>query len=560
MPAQRSTPTGPAYYDVLVVGAGPSGLTTAISAARSGASVLVVDRHPGTSIFPKATGIRPRSMEILRSWGLERRVRAAHLDVRVAMAVSATLTDARQQELPLGFASAETLAALSPTGFAVVAQDQLEPVLLDHLRERGGQVRFGTELVGYDSRTAPGDRGIVARLRARSGGAAYSVGCRFLVGADGADSAVRRAAGIGLRHLGTEGDQLGVLFRADLDARMRGQRYALHMVTQPGAEGMFVPSGGDGRWVYHRQSEPHDPQVRSWTKARWAGAIRAASGVPGLRPDVIGVSPWSFRAAVATAVRRGEVFLVGDAAHATTPRGATGMNTGIADGHNLGWKLAWVARGWAGADLLDSYAAERYPVGLHNALASLRPSSGAPDLGQDFGVVYSSAVIEAAGGSGAAAGEALDETGLPRAVPGARAPHAWVEYAGREVSTLDLFDGRLTVLAGPDGGAWRRLAEELTTSGVPVQALTVGDDLGEGSDELVRRYRLAPTAAVLVRPDGHVARRLPEAWRVVGPARRPLFRAAVDRALGRRPPGQPMRPVSTPSRVRGPEKEREAVS
>jgi 2-polyprenyl-6-methoxyphenol hydroxylase-like FAD-dependent oxidoreductase len=537
MSARCTRPTEHASYDVLVVGAGPSGLTTAIGAARTGARVLVVDRHPGTSVFPKATGVRSRSMEILRAWGLEQRVRLAHQDVRTAAAVSATLTDPRQQELSLGFATPETLARLSPSGLAVVAQDHLEPVLLGHLLERGGEVCFGTELAGYS--LSPGAGGAVARLRPRGGGAAYEVGCRYLVGADGADSTVRRLAGIGVRDLGTEGDQLGVLFRADLAARIEGRRYGLHMVTRPGAEGVFVPSGTDGRWAYHRQSENHAAE-RRWSKARWTEAIRAASGVPDLRPDILGVFPWSFRAAVATAVRRGDVFLVGDAAHATTPRGATGMNTGIADGHNLGWKLGWVTRGWAGAALLDSYAAERYPVGLHNALASLRPSDGEPDLAQDFGVVYESAVVDPADPS-PGTGASRDEHGLPLAVPGARAPHAWVRYAGREMSVLDLFEGRLTLLIGRNADAWRALAGGPSATGVPFRAVTVSVDLADPSGELVRRYRLAPSAGVLVRPDGHVARRLPEAWRVVGPARRALFQAAVDQALGRRPPDRPMR-------------------
>lgn len=529
MPASKPA-SNDRCYDVLVVGAGPSGLTTAIAAARSGVRVLVVDRHQGTSVFPKATGIRPRTMEILRSWGLEQAVRAGHQDVRVAAAVSATLVDAHQQELPLGFAGPQTLERLTPTGFGNVAQDHLEPVLVDHLRDRGGRVRFDTELVGIDTR----DGGVVARLRRRAAGPAYEVRARYLVGADGADSTVRRLAGIGVRHLGTEGDQMAVLFRADLSERIEGRRYALHMVTVPGAEGVFVPSGTDGRWAYHRQTPSTHEANGSWTEAESIETIRAASGVPDLRPDVLGTFRWSFRAAVAESVRSGDVFLAGDAAHVTTPRGATGMNTGIADGHNLGWKLGWVVRGWAGEELLDSYPAERYPVGLHNALASLRPAGPEADLDQDFGVVYSSAVVDAADPTPGDAGHAVDADGLPRAVPGARAPHAWVEYAGRTVSTLDLFEGRLTVLTGRDGGVWRALAEELA-AGVPMLTATVGVDLADPSGRLTQAYRLLPSAAVLVRPDGHVAARLPESWRVVASTRRRVLRATVDGALGRPP-------------------------
>jgi len=204
----------------------------------------------------------------------------------------------------------------------------------------------------------------------------------------------------------------------------------------------------------------------------------------------VGLFPWSFGASVATSVRVGDVFLVGDAAHRTTPRGATGMNTGIADGHNLGWKLAWVVRGWAGEALLDSYEAERAGVGRVNAQTSLQTSLGAPpshSLAQDFGVVYQSG---AALGSGPLVGR--------------RAPHAWITVNGRSASSLDLFDGRLTVLAGPSGVGWRAPAAELALAGIPIALLGLGHELADPTGELAARYRLNSDGCVLVRPDGYV--------------------------------------------------------
>ncbi len=215
------------------------------------------------------------------------------------------------------------------------------------------------------------------------------------------------------------------------------------------------------------------------------------------------------------------MFLVGDAAHRTTPRGATGMNTGMADGHNLGWKLGWVARGLAGEELLATYAEERYPVGLHNALASLEafaPDRGT-DLSHDFGVVYAS------GGVQPVATDPVTEDGaVVVAAPGARAPHAWVSHAGQRRSTLDLFDGRLTLLAGPGGTTWD---EALATSDVPVQVLVAGTDVRDTTGDLERRYRLGD-GAVLVRPDGHVA------WRLAAGDVRGLA-DALTTTLGRQP-------------------------
>ena len=523
----------PVAYDVLVVGAGPSGLTTAISAARHGASVLVVDRHRGTSVFPKATGVRPRSMEILRTWGLEDRFRASHQDLRVAMGISMSLVDPHQQEVSLGAPEPEVLAQVGPSSFAISAQDELEPVLLDHLLSIGATVRFETELVDM----LPDDDGQVARLQGVGAGPAssYDVHARYVVGADGGESSVRRLAGIDVRHLGTEGNHLAMLFRADLAERIIGRRYALHMVTTPTGPAMFVPSGS-GRWVHDRQWHPElGETLESWTDARAIETIREDAGVPDLDVELLGVFPWSFGAAVATAMRADRVFLVGDAAHRTTPRGATGMNTGIADGHNLGWKLAWAARGWAGEGLLDSYAEERYPVGQANALASLEASGPdtTGDLSQDFGVVYTSSAVLRDGAATAPPARFSSVDCLPGAVPGARAPHAWVQQGGHGVSTLDLFDGRLTLLTGRAVDRSSAI-RDLAAVDAPAALVTVGRDVSDTWCELERAYRLGETDAVLVRPDGHIA------WR--SSASTADLRTALRTALGRAP-------VTTPSLV-----------
>ena len=493
-------------YDVIVIGAGPSGLTTATALARSGVRVLVVEKHRGLSIFPKATGIRPRSMEILRGWGLEAEVRRRSQPNQLGMAISPTLAGPRQV-VDLGLPADEVVSAETPARLAICGQDQLEQVLHDHLRAWGGTIRFGTEMVGF-SQT---DTAVCVRLRPRDGQTSYQITAQYLVGADGGRSQVRAGVGIDFELLGSEGNHLAVLFDADLSAVLPDPPYVLNAVVAPGVEGLFATTGQPSRWIYDMEWHPEaSEQLEDWTSERITARLRAASGLPDLNPKLIGVFPWDFGAGVASGYRRGRVFLVGDAAHRTTPRGATGMNTGIADGHNLGWKLAYVIKGQAKDALLDSYEAEREPVGRANATASLQTMIDRPPqdgLAHDFGVEYASAAI-------------VGRTPLT----GRRAPHAWTELRDpramsssnglghastgsgriRRVSTIDLFDGSFTLITGPDAQPWRAARAELAQTGVPISVLSLGVELSDPHGELESRYQLGDRGCVLVRPDGYV--------------------------------------------------------
>ncbi|MGQ0718363.1 MAG: FAD-dependent oxidoreductase [Pseudonocardiales bacterium] len=450
--------------DVLVVGAGPAGLTAATMLARHGVDVLVVERHDGTSPFPKATGVSTRTMELLRTWGVEQRVRAGAMRVRPGLTVCDTLADpAQKMDMPFGYPTDEAALAVSPTTPCYCPQDHLEPVLLEHLRAHGGRVRFGTELTG----STTGATGVHAELR-------------------------------------------------DLTRRLPRPPSVLNFVEVAGAEGLFVPTSTDDRWIYGREWHPdRGESMADWTLHRCIELLRAGTGLPDLRPEILAVMPFVMGGHVATSSRAGRTFLVGDAAHRTTPVGGIGMNTAIHGAHNLGWKLAWVLRGWAGEALLDSYQAERRPIGTENVLRSLRqePQRAGEGLAWDVDVRYRSAVVEAGPGTGT----------------GERAPHAWVRHGGSRVSTLDLFDGRLTVLTGSRGGPWRRAVAELAAAGLPIVALSAGRDLHDEDGALARHYRLGDAGAALVRPDGYLA------WRRPGPGgdARAALRSAVGLALGR---------------------------
>jgi putative polyketide hydroxylase len=514
-------------YDVLIAGAGPAGLATAISAARHGARVLVVERHATTSIHPRATGISTRTMEIFRGWGIADAVRAVGVDVSIFAAAGQTLADPGLTPVPSGYPSPREALAVSPAVPACSPQDHIEPLLVEQVRRLGGEVRFSTEL--GDLRT--GRHGVRATLTDRRTGTARTVRARYVVGADGPRSTVRAALGIGVEHLGTMGEFVQVQFRSDLGTVVGSRRHALYIIGHPEAEGLILPFGS-GRWGYAKQYFPERGEsAADFTRARWTELLRIAAGVPALQPEIIGDASFTLAAEMATAFRAGRGFLAGDAAHRMTPVGGVGMNTAIHDGHNLGWKLAWAARGLAGEELLDSYAEERRPVGLRNTLRSLRrgepdPSDGLPG---DLGSRYDSAVIAAADVEPPATGFASPD--LDGAAPGERAPHVWILHGGRRRSTLDLFDGQLTLLIGRRGRGWRRAAARLADTGLPIAGLTGGVDIAEADGRLALAYRIGETGAVLVRPDGYVA------WRCDVAAAHPVttLESAVGAALGRTP-------------------------
>ena len=300
-------------YDVLVVGAGPSGLTTAVAMARLGVRVLVIEKHPGLSIFPKAIGVRPRSMEIFRSWGLEPEVRRRSQRGRVEMSIQPTLgmpgrKSASDCRIPGWWRRSHRRRSRS------CGQDQLEAVLHDHLLARGGEVRFRTELVAI-TQTADG---VDAVIRHRDTDEPSVVTARYLVGADGARSLVRSLIGIEFEVLGTEADHLSVLFNGDLSAVIPDPPYILNITVAPGFEGLFASTAMPHRWIYDMEWHPETGErIEDWTPERITARIRGAAGLPDLQPEIVGVFPWDFGRGVAP----GAIAAAGCCWSATPPTG-----------------------------------------------------------------------------------------------------------------------------------------------------------------------------------------------------------------------------------------------
>jgi 2-polyprenyl-6-methoxyphenol hydroxylase-like FAD-dependent oxidoreductase len=532
---------------VLIVGGGPVGLSASLFLSRQGIRSLLVERHPGTSILPKARGINARTMEIYRQFGVEQAIRDAGLaPERTGLIVWTESLAGKEVErrVPGRMSPANRAATAVPN--CLCAQDDLEPVLRRFAEaEPLAELRFNTELI-----QAWQDADCVAAVLAdRVSGTETLVRAQYLIAADGAQSRIRRM--LGVRMIGHERvyDSVNILFNADLRPWTADRPAALYFVEQPDLRATFLTINASDRWGFLIHSLKHyNYTPADFTAERCVALIRKAVGVADLPVRVLGVSAWEASAVVADRYRDARIFLAGDAAHEMPPTGGFGMNTGVQDVHNLAWKLAAVLHGQADASLLDTYHAERQPTGLAITQASLenslsmgrtsrQESAKLPraaflsEQGLIFGAAYESAAVIADGSPAPVLDDPVTQY-VPSARPGCRAPHVWLRRGGTQVSTVELFGPCFVVLTGARGGAWLDAAERLADSShPPLVAHMIGGDgaLVESDGSWADVYGVADDGAVLVRPDGHVA------WRAASGVDAPAeaLRAALEGVLGR---------------------------
>jgi putative polyketide hydroxylase len=514
---------------VLVVGGALTGLSSAVFLGAQGVRCLLVERHPDLLIHPRLRGVTPRAVEALRQVGLEPAIRRASFATGEGYTWVPVRADTLAGEHQVAEEPQEDDQAgeASPAAFAPIDQDKLEVLLRGRAEELGADVRFSTELVSFEEDA----EGVTALLRDRRDGAERTVRAGWLVAADGANSLTRERLGIGTDGPGVLFHTVTTMIEADLDPALRGRRVSIAYLQRPRPFTILMAHDEAGRrWVFATGYDPaHGESVEDFTDERCVELVRAAAGLPDvavrLRPQIPGtdlkVLGFSVGARVAQAYRAGRAFLVGDAAKIVPPTGGLGGSTGILDAHNLAWKLAAVVAGQAGPGLLDTYHAERHPVGLftmQQALARfgarMAPGGGeAPPIVDysaiAFGYQYRSAAVLGAAEDGA---PPLLPSQL-RGQPGTRAPHLPLAGGGGPASTVDLYGRRFVLLAGPDGGAWAKAADAVSQRlGVPLHAYRFGVELAAAGDaDGAAAHGLTPAGALLVRPDGFVAWRSPEA-------------------------------------------------
>lgn len=549
---------------VLVVGAGPAGLTATALLATYGVQTLTITKYPGTANSPRAHVTNQRTMEVFRDLGIEERVRELAtpntLMGNCIWATSFAGTEIARLHAWGGSDQRKADYALaSPSEMCNAPQHLLEPEILACARERGATFLFNTEL----TQISQDADAVTAILQDRITGETTQVKARYVIGADGGASTVVPQCGFEMEGEMGLGAAVNCWLEVDLARYCEHRPGVLYWMTQPGNDywvgsGTYICVRPWNEWVLLFMYNPAEgePDLSEDAIIRRA---RATIGDDSLPIRVKAVSKWQINHVAAKSMRQGRVFIAGDAAHRHPPANGLGTNTSIQDAFNLAWKLAHVIRGSADDALLDTYSAERQPVArqvVDRAMKSVRnmlpiakalgfepgqsEAQGWENVdelfsdtahgrerrhalqdavnlqnyqfnchGVELGQTYESAAVAPDGRPREPFTRDPELYYHASSAPGSVVPHAWLEHRKARVSTLDLVGhGRFTLLTGVGGHDWRGIAARVGRQlGIDIDVVTIGGPNCDAHDVYGTWHTQRDTTdagAVLVRPDRFV--------------------------------------------------------
>jgi 2,4-dichlorophenol 6-monooxygenase len=575
------------HTDVLIVGAGVTGLTAAALLARQGIPAIAISKYPSTANTPRAHITNQRTMEVLRDLGVEKTAyRAGQMMHEVPDTIWVTSLAGRELARRRSWGTrTDRLGdydAGSPCTHVNIGQHLLEPIIHRRAVEFGADIRFLNELVEISQ----DDSGVTATVRYRPTEEHYQIRAKYVVGADGGRSVVADQLGFRLDGEADLGYALNAWFEADLSEFVAHRPAILYFTNHPGRDdfygsGAFLLVQRWNEWVIQFSYDPTTENLDA-SEAAILPRILRAIGDDTVPVKIKAMTKWQINHVVAHNYRVGRAFVAGDAAHRHPPANGLGSNTSIQDSYNLAWKLAAVLRGKADPALLDTYSSERQPVGrqvIDRAIASVGVVAGIPramgiEAGQDENHGWAALdLLFAPAAAGETRREELDhqlqqfDYGVnchgvemsqryhkgalvddgtpwptcqrdaelfhhPTTHPGASLPHVWLEHQGARVSTLDIVppDG-WALISGIDGESWQQAAKKVADEfGIDIASCAVGPglDYDDSYGDWTRIREITDRGCLLVRPDRHIA------WRKVDVSADPVteLRDALQHILG----------------------------
>ena len=558
---------------VVVIGAGPVGLTLANELSYRGVSAVVLESKAGTSRSPKAIAISTRSMEHFRRLGLQEKLQEASYPKDLKMNISAFTSIAEKNSVitQLNFSSPREVLAGKPgatfplyaRGTTVVCpvfcpQFTSEPILRDHLQNSPHvTLCYGWKVVSLEQ----DEEGVTVRAREIDGQGERVVRAKYAVGCDGGRSWARKQLGIGSYGKFTVARAVTVTLKSPelLQRMVDMDRFGFSVVIGPGMSVVFIILNMQGEFACHVIMPPDTTDEKQTEMAHnvrpWLQKV-VGGNVPF---TVTSADPYNMHAIVATKYRKGRCFLMGDAAHQWAPVGGLGMNTGISDAADLAWKLEAALKGFGGKHLLDSYQSERRPIAddtrrfafgflpsppkvdimflfknpvsrfvlgkLVKTLFELEFGSLTGDLILGFQYSSSNVIAHERNADGSVK---VRPSGVLASLPGCRAPH--LAIPGRCATIMDLF-GHKFVLLVIDGRETdcQLLKEEMSQRGAPLDVVSV--------PKLPAVVKLYDQKYYLVRPDGVIA------WRANYQPSSKEAKKIAGIVLGDHPPRRLLSPI-----------------
>lgn len=489
-------------HDVVIVGAGLAGLSTAVFLALNGVRALLIERNASTSILPKARGQNPVTMETLRMAGITEAIRAARPPGKpgITSLVSESLTG---KVIYDHIAHRPDFSRFSPEVPGMASQARAEHALLQRALALGVDVRFNCacdSVMEYDDR-------VELQLRNLTTDTTWAANVRYLVAGDGIRGGIAAQVGIGHHGVGHLKAVTAVRFNADLSPWSGDNAMTIHYVKNPAlpdGSGILVSTDFPNQWVANFSADPdRSPQATR-------ELIKVLLGLDDIEFEVTGDTTYNYSHRIADRLSTQRVFLTGDAAHVMPPTGGQGGNTAMQDGFYLGWKLAYVLRGIAGPGLLASYDVERRPyaeIVCTWQAANLAERREMKDLATLIGepidhakmmfgyVCVDGAFVKTPGQNRPTAQDPFEDPAQPTGVPGARVPYVSLAAGGETFNTRHRLGPHFQMYTA--NGKLADQAEALAQEIKVPQRITVVDSMSP--------LNMESTEAMLIRPDGVVA-------------------------------------------------------